>query len=70
MSVTLGKPRGELPPLTEQRLGVILRLYLHVANDPWKPLVAHHVYVHDVGDLLAEVARLRALEQAGKDGQP
>ncbi len=59
MSIILGKPREPLSPLPEQRLGQILRLYLHLANDPWKPLIAHSVYVHDVGDLLAEVARLK-----------
>lgn len=70
MSLILGKPRGELPPLTEQRLGAILRLFLHIANDPFKPMIAHSVYVHDVGDLLAEVARLRAIDKAeGEAGQ-
>lgn len=56
-----------LLPLSATRLEVIRRLYLQVRENPFKPLIAHSVYVRDVGDLLAEVERLRAGEHMVKE---
>lgn len=56
-------PTKNAPPMmSDARIDAICRCYLHVANNPNFPMVANHLYTHDVGDLIAEVLRLRAME--------
>jgi len=45
-------------PITRGRLEAIRRTYLHIANDTGLRFIDHRRYVEDVGDLLAENARL------------
>jgi len=45
-------------PITRGRLDAIRRTYLHIANDAGLRFIDHRRYVEDVGDLLAENARL------------